>query len=88
MFRGVASHPIAFLTRTVRPRALARFVPPGRLALSGRLAGSPRVRVLRLLWETSPLLTLMMGLFVLADGFLPWWPWWLWAGPPDASRRR
>jgi ATP-binding cassette subfamily B protein len=33
--------------------------------------GSPRVRVLRLLWETSPLLTLMMGLFVLADGFLP-----------------
>src|SRR6204780_4231286 len=33
--------------------------------------GSPRVRVLRLLWETSPRLTLMMGLFVLADGFLP-----------------
>src|SRR5580693_2815408 len=33
--------------------------------------GSPRVRVLRLLWETSPLLTFMMGLFVLADGFLP-----------------
>jgi ATP-binding cassette subfamily B protein len=36
-----------------------------------RLAGSPRLRVLRLMWRTSPVLTLVVGLFVLADGFLP-----------------
>ncbi len=41
------------------------------LAIDRRLAGSPRLRVLRLLWETSPLLTVEMGLFILADGFLP-----------------
>jgi ATP-binding cassette, subfamily B, bacterial len=43
----------------------------GRRAFDGRLASSPRLRVLRLLRETSPWLTLEMGLFVLADGFLP-----------------
>ncbi len=37
----------------------------------GRLVRSPRLRVLRLLWETSPVLLLMLGLFVVADGFLP-----------------
>ena len=71
MLRGVASQGVAFLARTVRPATLSGLVPSGRPSLSRRLAGSPRVRVLRLLWETSPLLTLMMGLFVLADGFLP-----------------
>jgi ATP-binding cassette, subfamily B, bacterial len=40
-------------------------------ALSRRLASSPRWRVLRLMWETSPALTIVMGLYVLADGFLP-----------------
>jgi ATP-binding cassette subfamily B protein len=40
-------------------------------ALAQRLAGSSRLRVLRLLWETSPALALMMSLFILADGFLP-----------------
>jgi len=50
---------------------MLRGVASRRLALSRGLAGSPRLRVLRLLWETSPVLTLMMGLFVLADGFLP-----------------
>ena len=36
-----------------------------------RLPGSPRLRVLRLLRETSPALLIMLGLFVVADGFLP-----------------
>jgi ATP-binding cassette, subfamily B, bacterial len=36
-----------------------------------RLVRSPRLRVLRLLWETSPGLTVMLGVFVVADGFLP-----------------
>jgi ATP-binding cassette, subfamily B, bacterial len=36
-----------------------------------RLIRSPRLRVLRLLWETSRGLTVMLGLFVVADGFLP-----------------
>src|SRR5580658_188533 len=36
-----------------------------------RLARSPRLRVLRLLWETSHGLTVMLGLFIVADGFLP-----------------
>ena len=40
-------------------------------ALWRRMTGSPRLRVLRLLWETSPGLLIMLGLFVLADGFLP-----------------
>ncbi len=50
-------------------RTLAAREAPG--ALSGRLAGSPRWRVLRLMWETSPPLMITMGLFVLADGLLP-----------------
>jgi len=36
-----------------------------------RLVRSPRLRVLRLLWETSHGLTVMLGLFIVADGFLP-----------------
>jgi ATP-binding cassette, subfamily B, bacterial len=36
-----------------------------------RLDRSPRLRVLRLMWETSPPLMVAMGLFILADGFLP-----------------
>jgi ATP-binding cassette subfamily B protein len=48
------------------PRALWR-----RLGLARRLADSPRLRVLRLLWDTSPVLSVLMGLFILADGFLP-----------------
>jgi ATP-binding cassette, subfamily B, bacterial len=36
-----------------------------------RVVRSPRLRVLRLLWETSPGLTVMLGLFMVADGFLP-----------------
>jgi ATP-binding cassette, subfamily B, bacterial len=48
----------------------------GRLAVSrrlvvSRLASSPRVRVLRLMWQASPSLTVTAGLFVLADGLLP-----------------
>jgi ATP-binding cassette subfamily B protein len=42
-----------------------------RLALSRWLAGSPRLRVLRLMWQASPSLTVTAGLFVLADGLLP-----------------
>jgi hypothetical protein len=37
----------------------------------GRLVRSPRLRVLRLLWETSPRLLIVLGLYILADGFLP-----------------
>ena len=39
--------------------------------LRRRLTGSPRLRVLRLLQETSPGLLVMLGLFIVADGFLP-----------------
>jgi ATP-binding cassette, subfamily B, bacterial len=51
-------------------RGVARRLAPSRLAWS-RLAVSPRLRVLRLLWETSPALSFTMVLFILADGFLP-----------------
>ncbi|HTX25498.1 MAG TPA: ABC transporter ATP-binding protein [Streptosporangiaceae bacterium] len=50
-------------------RTLAARAAPD--ALSHRLAASPRCRVLRLMWETSPALTIVMGGYVLADGFLP-----------------
>ena len=50
-------------------RALAVRGAPG--ARWGRLIRSPRLRVLRLLWETSPGLLVMLGLFIVADGFLP-----------------
>jgi ATP-binding cassette subfamily B protein len=36
-----------------------------------RVAASPRLRVLRLMWETSPALLVTMGLFIVADGVLP-----------------
>jgi ATP-binding cassette, subfamily B, bacterial len=36
-----------------------------------RVAASPRLRVLRLTWETSPALLVTMGLFIVADGVLP-----------------
>ena len=36
-----------------------------------RLVRSPRLRVLRLLRETSPGLLVMLALFIVADGFLP-----------------
>ena len=39
--------------------------------LRRRLTASPRLRVLRLLRETSPGLLVMLGLFIAADGFLP-----------------
>jgi ATP-binding cassette, subfamily B, bacterial len=42
-----------------------------RAAVARRAAASPRLRVLRLMWQTSPALTAAVGLFVLADGFLP-----------------
>src|ERR1700735_4388232 len=35
-----------------------------------RLVRSPRLRVLRLLWETSPRLLIVLGLYILADGVL------------------
>lgn len=43
------------------------------VALRGaeRVAASPRLRVLRLMWETSPALLVTMGLFIVADGVLP-----------------
>jgi ATP-binding cassette, subfamily B, bacterial len=50
-------------------RALAVREIPG--ACRERLIRSPRLRVLRLLWETSPRLLVMLGLFIVADGFLP-----------------
>jgi len=40
-------------------------------AVWGRMVRSPRLRVLRLLRETSPGLTVALGLFIVADGFLP-----------------
>lgn len=43
----------------------------GRVVRRGRLAGSTRLRITRLLWETSPALALTVGVFVLADGILP-----------------
>src|ERR1700735_1395630 len=59
-------------------RGVARVTARGRDSLSSRVtswlqkvAVSPRLRVLRLLWETSPALSFAMGLFILADGFLP-----------------
>jgi ATP-binding cassette, subfamily B, bacterial len=50
-------------------RALAVRGTPG--VYRGRLTRSPRLRVLRLLWETSPGLLVMLGLFIVVDGFLP-----------------
>jgi ATP-binding cassette, subfamily B, bacterial len=50
-------------------RALAVRGIPG--ACRERLIRSPRLRVLRLLRETSPGLLVMLGLFIVADGFLP-----------------
>ena len=50
-------------------RALAVRGTPG--LCWGRLIRSPRSRVLRLLWETSPGLLVMLGLFIVVDGFLP-----------------
>jgi ATP-binding cassette, subfamily B, bacterial len=70
MRRGVA-------LSTVRGRivALGTAVWPQRLSMQRltrqRLTRSARLRVLRLLWETSPPLALTMILFILADGFLP-----------------
>src|ERR1700691_946428 len=49
--------------------ALAVREPP--CACWRRLAGSPGPAVVRLLRETSPGLLVMLGLFVVADGFLP-----------------
>jgi ATP-binding cassette subfamily B protein len=40
-------------------------------AVASRLASSPRLRVIRLVLETSRGLTAMMALYILADGFLP-----------------
>ena len=53
------------------PGALGRRLAGSPRLLWERLAGSPRLRVLRLLWETSPGLLIMLGVFVVADGFLP-----------------
>jgi ATP-binding cassette subfamily B protein len=62
--RGMSARGAALMA--AGPRALKE-----TLALAPRLAGSPRLRVLRLLWSISPVLSVLMGLFVLADGFLP-----------------
>jgi ABC-type multidrug transport system fused ATPase/permease subunit len=43
----------------------------GRLSGRERLSGSVRLRVVRLLWEVSPGVAIVLGLFILADGFLP-----------------
>jgi len=51
--------------------AAMRYVGGALGGMTGRVARSPRLRVLRLLWETSPALMVVLGLFVLADGFLP-----------------
>jgi hypothetical protein len=63
--RGIPARGAALMA-AAGPRALWR-----RLGLARRLADSPRLRVLRLLWDTSPVLSVLMGLFILADGFLP-----------------
>jgi ATP-binding cassette subfamily B protein len=68
MWRGAASRGAGFMARAARTARSGGLAPR---AWSRRVAGSPRLRVLRLLWETSPPLTVLMGLFVLADGFLP-----------------
>ncbi len=51
----------------------AALEPLRRLSRSPRqrLAGSSRARVIRLLWETSPRLAVLLGLFIVADGVLP-----------------
>jgi ATP-binding cassette, subfamily B, bacterial len=51
--------------------ALGPAVRGGPGVLWQRLDRSPRLRVLRLMWETSPALMIVMGLFIVADGFLP-----------------
>ena len=51
----------------VAPWTLVR----GRLSGRQRLSGSVRLRVVRLLWEVSPGVAIVLGLFILADGFLP-----------------
>ena len=48
-----------------------RYGPGGLGRLRERLSSSPRLRVLRLLRETSPGLLVMLGLFIVADGVLP-----------------
>jgi ATP-binding cassette subfamily B protein len=48
-----------------------RYRPGGLDRLRERLSSSPRLRVLRLLRETSPGLLVMLGLFIVADGVLP-----------------
>ena len=57
------------MVRGLTEWALAVRGAPG--ACWRRLIRSPRLRVLRLLWETSPGLLVMLGLFIVADGFLP-----------------
>jgi ATP-binding cassette, subfamily B, bacterial len=51
----------------MRPGAV---IQAGR-AIGGRVAASPRLRVIRLVSETSRGLTAVMVVYVLADGFLP-----------------
>ena len=62
MVRGLARRGSAL-------RELVRRAAPARLA--EQIAASPRLRVLRLMWETSPALLVTMALFILADGILP-----------------
>jgi ATP-binding cassette subfamily B protein len=40
-------------------------------AARDRVSGSTRLRVVRLMWDVSPLTTVALGLFAVADGFLP-----------------
>src|SRR5580700_3316700 len=47
------------------------FLEPLMGSVRDRLASSPRLRVVRLVTETSRGLTVAMVLYVLADGFLP-----------------
>ncbi len=53
------------------PGGAARWVRKVAGEAADKVSRSPRLRVLRLLWETSPALMVVLGLFVLADGFLP-----------------
>jgi ATP-binding cassette, subfamily B, bacterial len=72
MVRGLARRGSALRALARRGsalRELARRAAPARLA--ERIAASPRLRVLRLMWETSPALLVTMALFILADGILP-----------------
>jgi ATP-binding cassette, subfamily B, bacterial len=67
MVRGLAGRGSALRGSALRGSALRSVARRN----TERVVASPRLRVLRLMWETSPALLVTMGLFVVADGLLP-----------------